>query len=105
MVATSGVILSSVYMRWMVRRVFFGPVTDGNRRLLDLSPREKLVAVALVIPMFWIGLYPSTFLRPMDSSVMKLVSRMDAGALEASAAGPSEIRLAEIAAGPQEAGE
>ena len=77
LVATSGVILSAVYMLWMVRRVFFGPVTlEVNLRLEDLSLREKVVAVALVIPMFWIGIYPASFLRPMDRSVEDLLRTM-----------------------------
>ena len=77
LVATSGVILSAVYMLWMVRRVFFGPVTlEVNLRLEDLSLREKVVAVALVVPMFWIGIYPASFLRPMDRSVEDLLRTM-----------------------------
>jgi NADH-quinone oxidoreductase subunit M len=77
--ATTGVILSSIYMLWMVRRVFFGPVRhEVNQALHDLTLREKLVAASLAIPMLWIGLYPSTFLRPMDRSVGQLL--VDAGA-------------------------
>jgi len=77
--ATSGVVLGAVYMLWMVRRVFFGPVVhEVNQKLLDLSLREKVVAVALVIPMLWIGLYPSSFLRPMDQSVDGLLRAMAA---------------------------
>jgi NADH-quinone oxidoreductase subunit M len=77
-VATSGVILSAVYMLWVVRRVFFGPLRhDANRRLLDLDLREKVVATALVIPMFWIGIYPASFLRPMDRSVAELLATME----------------------------
>ena len=76
--ATTGVILSSIYMLWMVRRVFFGPIRhEVNRTLLDLSLREKVVAASLAIPMLWIGLHPSTFLRPMDRSVGQLL--VDAG--------------------------
>jgi NADH-quinone oxidoreductase subunit M len=77
-VAATGVILSAVYMLWMVRRVFFGPVVhEVNRRLADLSPRERLVAAALAVPMIWIGVYPATFLRPMDRSVIDLLRTMD----------------------------
>ncbi len=79
LLATSGVVLSAVYMLWMVRRVFFGPlVHDANRKLLDLGLREKLVATALVVPMVWIGIYPSSFLRPMDRSVSALLRTMEA---------------------------
>ena len=77
--ATSGVILSAVYMLWMVRRVFFGPVVhDANRKLLDLGLREKLVATAMVVPMIWIGVYPASFLRPMDGSIRGLLRKMEA---------------------------
>ncbi len=79
LLATSGVVLSAVYMLWMVRRVFFGPlVHDANRKLLDLGLREKLVATALVVPMVCIGIYPSSFLRPMDRSVSVLLRTMEA---------------------------
>jgi NADH-quinone oxidoreductase subunit M len=78
LLATSGVILSAVYMLWMVRRVFFGPVVhDANRKLLDLGLREKVVIVAMVVPMIWIGVYPASFLRPMDRSVSLLLETME----------------------------
>ncbi len=77
-VATSGVILSAVYMLWMARRVFFGPVVhEANRRLVDLTAREKLVACALAIPMIWIGVYPASFLTPMNASVDELLQTME----------------------------
>ncbi|MFQ5515812.1 MAG: NuoM family protein [Myxococcota bacterium] len=79
LLATTGVVLSAVYMLWMVRRVFFGPIVhDANRKLLDLGLREKLVACAMVVPMFWIGLQPNLFLLPMRTSVEDLVATMEA---------------------------
>jgi NADH-quinone oxidoreductase subunit M len=78
MLATTGVVLSAVYMLWLVRRVIFGPVVhDANRKLLDLDLREKVVLCAMAVPMFWIGLYPASFLRPMDQSVIALVETME----------------------------
>ena len=42
-VATSGVILSAVYMLWMYQRVIFGEVTNPkNQKLADLDIREKM---------------------------------------------------------------
>jgi NADH-quinone oxidoreductase subunit M len=82
-IGTSGVVLGAVYMLWMVRRVFFGPLRhDANRELLDLSPRERLVACALVVPMLWIGLYPSTFLLPMQRSTGAWIEIMRARGAE-----------------------
>jgi len=76
-IATTGVILSAVYMLWAVRKVFFGPLSNpANKVLVDLGLREKLVAVALVIPMIWIGVHPSTFTNPMDRAVTELLETM-----------------------------
>ena len=76
-IATSGVILSAVYMLWAVRKVFFGPLAnEANKTLVDLGLREKLVATALVIPMVWIGVHPSTFTNPMDRAVTELLETM-----------------------------
>jgi len=81
--ATTGVILGAVYMLWMVRRVFFGPIVHQvNQRLNDLSLRERFVALSLVVPMVWIGVYPASFLRPMDASIDVFLDRLrDRGAV------------------------
>jgi NADH-quinone oxidoreductase subunit M len=58
-VAASGVILSACYMLWMYQRVIFGKVTKPeNEKLNDLSWREKLIMVPLVLLVFGIGIYP-----------------------------------------------
>jgi NADH-quinone oxidoreductase subunit M len=93
--ATSGVILSAVYMLWMVRRVFFGPVVhDANAKLLDLDLREKVVAVALTIPMFWIGIYPASFLRPMDRTVTELLTLMESRGADLATRDGVQVQLA-----------
>jgi NADH-quinone oxidoreductase subunit M len=76
--ATSGVVLAAVYMLWMYRRVMFGPVEVAeNRSLIDLGLREKLVMVALIVPIVWIGVYPDTFLRRIEPSVVELLRVVD----------------------------
>ena len=48
--ATFGIVLAAVYMLWMMQRVVFGRITrEENRRLVDLSWREHVVLVPLVI--------------------------------------------------------
>jgi NADH-quinone oxidoreductase subunit M len=72
--ATSGVVLAAVVMLWMFRRVMFGPLeNEENRKLIDLSLREKLVLLAVAIPIVWIGVHPDTFLRRIEPSVSRLV--------------------------------
>jgi NADH-quinone oxidoreductase subunit M len=77
-VATSGVILGAVYLLWATRRMFFGPLLhDANRALVDLDLREKVVACALAVPMVWIGVYPASFLDPMDATVNEILQTME----------------------------
>jgi NADH-quinone oxidoreductase subunit M len=77
-IATSGVILAAVYMLWMFRRVMFGPVENPeNRGLIDLDLREKVVVLALVIPIIWIGVYPNPLLRRIEPSVIELIRHLE----------------------------
>ncbi len=77
-VATSGVVLAAVYMLWMYRRVFFGPLDKPeNRGLIDLDLRERVAIVLLVIPIVWIGVYPDPLLRRIEPSVSLLLQSME----------------------------
>src|SRR3990172_1103561 len=72
-VAASGVIFAAVYMLWMFQRVMFGTITnEKNRRLPDMNAREVAFMLPLLVFVFWIGVYPQTFLRKMDASVTAL---------------------------------
>jgi NADH-quinone oxidoreductase subunit M len=80
--ATSGTILSAVYMLWMFQRVFLGEVrNDKNKGLSDLSLREKLILVPLVLLIVWMGIYSQSFLRKMDSSVGQLLDHFNSSAV------------------------
>jgi len=83
-VATSGVVLAAAYMLWMYRRVMFGPVdNEENRGLIDLDLREKLVMVAMIVPIIWIGLYPEALLRRIEPSVIDLLEKVERGSADA----------------------
>jgi NADH-quinone oxidoreductase subunit M len=72
---TCGIVLAAVYMLWMLERVIFGRIThEENARLKDISLREKLILVPLVILVFWIGVYPNAFLGKMEPAIEKLLS-------------------------------
>ncbi|HSL91400.1 MAG TPA: NADH-quinone oxidoreductase subunit M [Candidatus Limnocylindrales bacterium] len=76
--AVTGVVLAAVYMLWMYQRVMFGKVTnEKNLGLPDLNAREVAYLLPLLVMIFWIGVYPQTFLRKMDASVRSVVTRME----------------------------
>ena len=69
-VAATGVILSACYMLWMYQRVAFGPIThEENRRLGDLTLRERLVFAPLLVLIFWMGVTPQPFLDRMQPAL------------------------------------
>jgi len=76
-VAGTGVIFGAVVMLWMVKRVFFGPVTrEENKTLADLSLREVCVMLPLVVLIFWIGVAPGFLMHKMEKTVIKFVDRV-----------------------------
>jgi NADH-quinone oxidoreductase subunit M len=75
--ATAGVIFAAVYMLWMFQRVMFGTVThEENRRLADLSARELVVLVPVIVFIVWIGVYPKPFLSVTEASVKQLLAQV-----------------------------
>ena len=72
--AVPGVVLAAAYLLWLYQRVFFGQVTNPkNEKLHDLTPREVLTFVPLIIMAFWIGLYPKPFFQILEQPVNHLV--------------------------------
>jgi len=77
-VAAAGVIFGAVYMLSMMRRVAFGPLrSEENRRLKDLSLRESLVLVPLVVLFVWIGVSPSTFTSRTSKTLAQIQAKVE----------------------------
>jgi NADH-quinone oxidoreductase subunit M len=69
-IAASGVILAAVYLLYMFQKVFYGPNENPeNLRLRDVKPWEIAMVGTLILFVFWGGLYPNTFLKPMEASI------------------------------------
>jgi NADH-quinone oxidoreductase subunit M len=76
-VAAAGIVLGAAYMLWLYQRTMFGKVENPkNEGLADLGFREVALFVPLIILAVWIGLYPSPFLRRLDTSVSRVVARV-----------------------------
>jgi NADH-quinone oxidoreductase subunit M len=77
--AALGVILSAVYMLWLVQRTFYGETPQPLRHhFSDLSLREWAIALPLVALMVWMGVGSQTFLpsvRAGNDRTLNLVLR------------------------------
>jgi NADH-quinone oxidoreductase subunit M len=79
-IAVTGVIFAAAYFLWYYERAIFGPLKEGlPATLKDLNTREWGIGIALCIMIFWIGLYPSPFLRMINGSVQAVIDRLDHG--------------------------
>ena len=75
-----GIVLGAAYMLWLYQRVMFGPLDQAeNHNLPDLNLRELATFVPLIILVFWIGLYPNTFLEYLHDPVNQIVERVRPG--------------------------
>lgn len=73
----STVILAAGYLLWMYQRIMHGPLE--KKKILsfqDMNIRELIYLVPIIIMMFWLGIYPQTFLRKMDVSVHHLINQV-----------------------------
>jgi NADH-quinone oxidoreductase subunit M len=77
--AATGLILGAAYALWLYRKIIFGELTkDTLKAILDMSPREVVVFLPLVLITIWMGIYPNSFLDPMAASVDKLIGDYNA---------------------------
>jgi NADH-quinone oxidoreductase subunit M len=77
-IAATGVIFSACYMLWMFQRVVWGQVTnEKNRDLKDLSFREIAIFAPLLLFIFWIGVYPNTFLNKTKATTDNFIAMME----------------------------
>ena len=79
-IAALGVIMAAVYILYMFQKIFLGPegsiveeVKKHGHALRDLTWREIVTAVPLLVFIFWIGLYPKPFFDLMAPAVAKLL--------------------------------
>ena len=78
-VAATGIVLGAAYMLWLYQRTMFGTIDNPkNEGLADLNVRELATFVPLIILAVWIGLYPAPFLRRLETSVERVMTRVNA---------------------------
>jgi NADH-quinone oxidoreductase subunit M len=75
--AATGIIIGAAYMLWLYQRVFFQEVNPKVKGYKDMDIREIITLFPLVVLVFWIGVYPDTFLGFMHESVKELITKLN----------------------------
>jgi len=89
-VATTGIILGAAYMLWLYWRICFGTQRNADAAAMkDLSMREWWLLAPIAAAVFWMGIYPESFMLPMRNDIGRLVTRIE----RAAPAGDSAFKL------------
>ena len=101
-VATTGIILGAAYMLYLYWRICFGKLVHADAAAMkDLSAREWWLLAPIAACVFWMGLYPESFLKPMRADIGRLLERVE----RAAPPGDSQIRAGKPAPAAEHAGE
>jgi NADH-quinone oxidoreductase subunit M len=75
--AATALILGAAYSLWMVKRVFFGAVTNKHvEELKDLNAREYFMMAILSICVIGMGVYPKPFTDIIHPAVINLLQHV-----------------------------
>ncbi|MFN3323100.1 MAG: NuoM family protein [Bryobacteraceae bacterium] len=74
-----GIALGAAYLIWLFQRTALGDLSEKNKLLRDLSPREIAVVAPLLACVFWIGLHPAPLFRIMERPVAQILERVMQG--------------------------
>ncbi len=67
-----GIVLGAAYSLWLVRRVFFGPVSAAVEALQDVNTRERWVLGTLVALMLVFGFWPNGLLQAYQGATQSV---------------------------------
>jgi len=74
--AALGVILSACYMLWLYQRAFFGKATEAvSSHMYDLTAREWIAILPLLILMLWMGTFSQTFMPAISTENAQILSQ------------------------------
>jgi NADH-quinone oxidoreductase subunit M len=78
---TTGIILGAAYMLYLYWRICFGKLVHADAAAMpDLSMREWWLLGPIAAAVFWMGIYPESFLKPMRADIGRLIERIERAA-------------------------
>ncbi len=93
--AAAGLVFAAIYSLWMIQRAFHGE-PRATWKIPDLSRRETGIMAAVIIAIFWLGLYP----RPVLNTTSPVLSTLQNHTLNALPSGAMSGPLQQPAGTP-----
>lgn len=75
-ISISGVVITAAFFLWMIQRVFLGPLKETWANLTDMTARELVCIIPLVILMLLLGIFPKFAVDLMDVTMTHLANMM-----------------------------
>src|SRR4051794_39789488 len=75
-VAVTGIVLAAVYVLWLYHRTMTGPPVPGDEVMTDLSRRELVAVVPLMLALVFFGFYPMPLLDVSNPTVDALLQHV-----------------------------
>ena len=72
-ISVTGIIITAAYILWTIQRVFLGKTPEKLQDLKDLTTREYIMFIPLIILIILLGVYPAPAIELMNSSLSHLV--------------------------------
>lgn len=72
-IGASGIVLSACYSIFLYNRLSYGTYSPGLRPLTDISRREFIILISLLIPTIALGIYPNVILNSVHVSISTLL--------------------------------
>jgi NADH-quinone oxidoreductase subunit M len=75
-VACISIILAAVYTLWMVQKIFYGEVSEGENRALKVPVNTQLMLIILAVMVIAFGVYPQPMINLTSDTVTKLIAQI-----------------------------
>jgi NADH-quinone oxidoreductase subunit M len=75
-VAVTGIVLAAIYVLWLYQRTMTGPTPPGGQAVPDLTRRELVAVVPLMLALVFFGFYPMPLLDVSNPTVDTLLQHV-----------------------------
>ena len=81
--AAIGVILSACYMLWLYQRTFYGRASESvSHHMHDLTTREWIAILPLLLLMVWMGTYTQSFMPSISAQNARILEQTGSQKIE-----------------------